>query len=304
VRRADDLTALLRVAEDPDIRRLAAAPERVALLWEVCQIPDFRKLLPESHARLIAQIFSAIVSEGRLSDAFLEERMEAIDRVDGDIETLTARIAAVRTWNYVSERRGWTEHAHAWRQRARGAEDRLSDALHERLVQRFVQRHGHSARASRRSRAGSSRQPDTDTTPRPFGAAGPFAKLWQLDLRLSSAAAAPERTIDWIAGLVDDPFEAFTLNEDGVIDYADRPVARLTHGQSSIASSSRPWCMRRLPSHTSPVPRTPATVLSTAASRSRSAPARSPRECRARPDRVSALARRSSSHAVRAASLA
>lgn len=138
-READDYQALRTLSEQDDIKDRAKGAEAVSLLWEVCQIPDFRKILSDHHTRLLGQVFLALTGPtGRLDPDWVAKQVGHIDRSDGDIDTLAGRIAAIRTWTYIAYRRDWLEHAAEWQERTRAIEDRLSDALHERLTQRFV----------------------------------------------------------------------------------------------------------------------------------------------------------------------
>ena len=142
-READDEVALAQLALDPEIAALARGPEAVSLLWEVCCIPDFGKVTGEGHARLLAQMFRFLVGAdggrgGRLPTDWVARQVDRINRTDGDIETLMQRIASVRTWTYVSHRSSWLDDASGWQERTRAIEDKLSDALHQRLIQRFV----------------------------------------------------------------------------------------------------------------------------------------------------------------------
>ncbi len=140
-READDHRALQALARHREVAALARHPGAVRLLWEVCQIPDFRKVLSDSHTRLLAHCFVHLAGpEQRLPTAWIAGQMANLDRVDGDIDTLMARIAHIRTWTYITHRGDWVEGAAAWQERARGIEDRLSDALHDRITQRFVDR--------------------------------------------------------------------------------------------------------------------------------------------------------------------
>jgi ATP-dependent RNA helicase SUPV3L1/SUV3 len=140
-RQAEDHLALARLAQDPEIARRAVGREAVGLLWDVCQIPDFRKTMTEAHARLLARIYLYLRGpDGRLPTDWVANQLAHLDRTDGDLDTLMARIAHVRTWTYVSHRPDWLDDAGHWQERARAIEDRLSDALHERLMQRFVDR--------------------------------------------------------------------------------------------------------------------------------------------------------------------
>jgi ATP-dependent RNA helicase SUPV3L1/SUV3 len=140
-READDHRALQALARNPEIGELATHPGAVRLLWEICQIPDFRKVMSESHTRLLAHCFLHLAGpQERLPIAWVAGQMASLDRVDGDIDTLMARIAHIRTWTYITHRGDWVEDSTEWQERARGIEDRLSDALHESITQRFVDR--------------------------------------------------------------------------------------------------------------------------------------------------------------------
>jgi ATP-dependent RNA helicase SUPV3L1/SUV3 len=142
-READDQLALRALAKMPDIAAAARNPARIRLLWEVCQIPDFRKVMSDTHARLLAQIFRHLAGPAeRLPADWVAKQVGRLDRGDGDIDTLMTRIAHVRTWTYIAHRADWLADAGTWQERARAIEDRLSDALHDRLTQRFVDRRG------------------------------------------------------------------------------------------------------------------------------------------------------------------
>ncbi|MTJ79558.1 MAG: disulfide oxidoreductase [Telmatospirillum sp.] len=140
-RDADDQLVLQALAGDPDIVARAGSTARIRLLWDVCQIPDFRKVLAEQHSRLLAAIFRHLTGPAeKLPADWLDQNIRRLDRTDGDMDTLMTRIANIRTWTYVSNRADWLEDAPAWQERTRAIEDRLSDALHDRLTQRFVDR--------------------------------------------------------------------------------------------------------------------------------------------------------------------
>src|SRR6476646_997199 len=141
VRDADDHRALQLLSRNTDVVDLATNPGAVRLLWEVCQIPDFRKVMSDSHARFLAHCFVHLAGPSeRLPTVWVGRQMAQLDRLDGDIDTLMARIAHIRTWTYITHRGDWIEAAGEWQERARGIEDRLSDALHDRITQRFVDR--------------------------------------------------------------------------------------------------------------------------------------------------------------------
>ncbi|MCL5775790.1 disulfide oxidoreductase [Limibaculum sp. FT325] len=140
-READDLAALKAIDTDPELARLADRPDRVRLLWDACQIPDFRKTGAGDHAGLIGRIYRFLLSErGVIPSDWISGQVRRIDRVDGDIDALSKRLAFIRTWTYVANRGRWLDDPAEWREATREVEDRLSDALHQRLTQRFVDR--------------------------------------------------------------------------------------------------------------------------------------------------------------------
>jgi ATP-dependent RNA helicase SUPV3L1/SUV3 len=143
MRHAEDQQALAALVRDPEVTALAREAESVRLLWEVCQVPDFQGVLTEGHTHLLARVFLFLRGpSGRIAEDFLAARVKELDRTEGDVETLLGRIASIRTWTYISNRASWVPDARFWQERTRAAEDRLSDALHERLTEQFVDRHG------------------------------------------------------------------------------------------------------------------------------------------------------------------
>ncbi len=137
---AIDAQALDLLAREEPVAKLADTPERVSLLWDTCALPDYRRIAPAQHADIIASIYFDLARDGYVDEDYLAEQVRRADRTDGDIDTLSARIAQIRTWTFVSHRPGWLQNATHWQEKARDIEDRLSDALHERLTKRFVDR--------------------------------------------------------------------------------------------------------------------------------------------------------------------
>lgn len=137
---AVDQQALEHLTRYPDILELATTRERVEKLWEICALPDYRRITSLQHSDLVASIYKDIVRHGAVNDVFVAEQVRRADRTDGEIDTLSARIAQIRTWTYVSNRPGWLADPAHWQEKTREIEDRLSDALHERLTKRFVDR--------------------------------------------------------------------------------------------------------------------------------------------------------------------
>jgi ATP-dependent RNA helicase SUPV3L1/SUV3 len=136
----DDVTALEHLLRDPALKDIAAGRKAVELLWDVCQVPDYRKIAPANHGELLNTIYTHLMRDGSISDDWFARQLAFADRVDGDIDTLANRIAHVRTWTFVANRPDWLADPAHWQGVTRDIEDRLSDALHERLTQRFVDR--------------------------------------------------------------------------------------------------------------------------------------------------------------------
>ncbi|MBP1885604.1 ATP-dependent RNA helicase SUPV3L1/SUV3 [Ensifer mexicanus] len=137
---AVDQQALEHLTRYPEVVDVATTAERVETLWEACALPDYRRITPAQHADLISTIYADLVREGAVNEDFMAEQVRRADHTDGEIDTLSARIAQIRTWTYVSNRPGWLADPTHWQEKTREIEDRLSDALHERLTKRFVDR--------------------------------------------------------------------------------------------------------------------------------------------------------------------
>jgi ATP-dependent RNA helicase SUPV3L1/SUV3 len=141
VRGADDELVLRRAADDAELVDRLRAPGDVRRLWEACQLPDFRKLSQDEHIQVALRIAHHIVKpKGRVPSQWVAAEMNKLDRAEGDLDALHTRLAHIRTWTYAASRSDWLEDAEEWRLRTRAVEDKLSDALHEALTQRFIDR--------------------------------------------------------------------------------------------------------------------------------------------------------------------
>lgn len=252
-READDHLALQALARMPDIAAAARHPAAVRLLWEVCQIPDFRKVMSDTHARLLAQIWRHLAgTAGRLPTDWVALQVERLDRGDGDLDTLMARIAHIRTWTYIANRSDWLADAASWEERARAIEDRLSDALHDRLTQRFVDRR---SAVLARHLAG-----DRELLAA-VRASGEVLVEGEFVGRLDGFRFAPDREASGEAArrllaaanrvlrgeiatrahrLAAAPDSAFELATDGGIGWAGGAVARLQPGDNALAPRVEP----------------------------------------------------------------
>lgn len=137
---AEDMRVLDHAARDVEVRDIAHGKAAVERLWEACQVPDYRKLSPAAHAELVTTLYGFLMQKGCIPDSWFAAQVDQADRIDGDIDTLSARIAQIRTWTFVANRPDWLKDPERWQGIAREVENKLSDALHERLTERFVDR--------------------------------------------------------------------------------------------------------------------------------------------------------------------
>jgi len=251
---AEDTAALEALGRDPDVAALARGPERVRLLWDICRIPDYRQLLPEMHHVELKQIALALLRpHGQLDGDFMRARLSRLESTEGDIEDLLAQMAQVRTWTYVASHPGWVQDATSWQASARDLEDRLSDALHQRLILRFVDR-GRAGKRSAvtrprpRSDAGRAAQgrearalDEQATAP-----SGPFAKLLALRSQLvaQSAAAGPQTAPTSVdeegaVALAEAPHASLELDAGGVIRFRGVRVGTLVAGRELLLPEAR-----------------------------------------------------------------
>lgn len=250
VPRADDTAALEALARDPEVLAAARGPEQVALLWDVCRIPDYRQLLAELHHVSLKEIYLQLLRPGgRLRAEWLREQLRRLDDTGGDIEDLLAQMAQVRTWTYVTSHPGWAEDAETWQANARAIEDRLSDALHDRLVQRFVDR-GRAPRGPTARPRPTAKKPSSSGGAPPAAAderlapEGPFAKLLSLRQQLADRAAIleggapPLRDLD-VEAIVAAEHRDLDVDARGVVTLGGRVVGRLVAGRELLLPEAR-----------------------------------------------------------------
>ncbi|WP_207480170.1 helicase-related protein [Arenibaculum pallidiluteum] len=247
-READDQLALEALARDPEVAKTAVGRNAVALLWEVCQVPDFRKILSDAHTKLLSQLYLHLArTPFRLPEDWVARQVDRLDRTEGDIDALVARIAHVRTWTYVSNRPNWLGDAAHWQGRTREIEDKLSDALHERLTQRFIDRRSAMLVKSLKSGADllGAVRPDGEVLVEghPVGrieglrfvpdpdAVGEDARALLTAARRVLRGEIARR----IAEIEAEGDDAFALLPDAVLVWKGMPVARLAPGPSILA---------------------------------------------------------------------
>jgi ATP-dependent RNA helicase SUPV3L1/SUV3 len=136
-----DVQAFEAVVRDSAIVELAKSRTDVELLWSACQLPDYRNISPAEHAHLVGRVFQFLAGpQGFISEDWFARQLKHCENTEGDLDTLSNRISHVRTWTFIANRGHWLKAPLYWQQRAREIEERLSDALHERLTQRFIDR--------------------------------------------------------------------------------------------------------------------------------------------------------------------
>jgi ATP-dependent RNA helicase SUPV3L1/SUV3 len=248
VREADDQLALAALLRQPEIARRATHPGAVRLLWDVCQVPDFRKIMSEHHARLLGQIWHHLMSPAeRLPNDWVASQISRLDRVDGEIDTLVQRIAHIRTWTYITHRAGWLEDGAHWQERALAIEDRLSDALHDRLTQRFVDRRAASlVRSLAEARdlfAAVSSAGEVRVEGHYLGEMRGFRFIPDATAQGEAARALLAAANRMLRGeiatrakrLAAEPDAAFVLTAEGGIAWQGETVARLASGETVLA---------------------------------------------------------------------
>jgi len=243
---AEDLRVLDHAARDNDVRDMAHGEAAVERLWDACQIPDYRKIAPAAHAELVTSLFGFLMQKGRIPDAWFAAQVDQSDRVDGDIDTLSGRIAQIRTWTFVANRPDWLADPEHWQGITRDIENKLSDALHERLTERFVDRR--TSVLMRRLRENTMLNTEIGKTGEviveghvigrldgftfaPDAAeAGPEAKALQATAQKALAGEIDARA-EKLAAARDDQF---VLTSDGTIRWTGDAVARLVAADDAL----------------------------------------------------------------------
>lgn len=242
----DDETALEGLSSDEAVRNRTTGRSATELLWQVCQIPDFRKVSADQHLKLLSEVYEEIEGGGRIGDAWFAPRVERLANYEGDFDTISSRIAHVRTWTYLSNRSQWVENAAYWQGRTREIEDGLSDALHEKLTQRFVDRRTSVLLKKLRDEApvlaGVTEDGDVIVEGQFVGRLLGFE--FAVDPRARGADAkrmrgAAERALAPVlaaraAALANAPESELQLRDDGVIWWRSSPVAELRKGPAMM----------------------------------------------------------------------
>jgi ATP-dependent RNA helicase SUPV3L1/SUV3 len=243
---AEDILVLEHAAREEAIRGLARGRAAVERLWEACQVPDYRKIAPANHAELVTTLYGFLMREGKIPTDWFARQVEQADRTEGDIDTLSTRIAHVRTWTFVANRPDWLADPEHWQGVARAVEDKLSDALHERLTARFVDRR--TSVLMRRLRENTTLESEISKT-------GDVTVEGHVVGRLEGFRFAPDTSADTTEGkalaaaaqkalageietraqrLSQAPDDQFALASDGTLRWTGDAVGKLTAGEDAL----------------------------------------------------------------------
>ena len=243
---AEDIQVLEHVSRDEDVRAMATTRAAIERLWEVCQVPDYRKVSPAAHAEMAVTLYGFLMRRGTILPEWFAEQVAQADRTDGDIDTLANRIAHIRTWTFAANRPDWLADPEHWQGITRGVEDRLSDALHERLAERFVDRR--TSVLMRRLRENTMLETEITKSGEVVVEGHPIGRLLGFQFAPDAASAGPDAKAlraasqKALAGEIDAraaklghaPDEQFVLASDGSLRWQGEAVAKLTAGDDVL----------------------------------------------------------------------
>ncbi|HXH42880.1 MAG TPA: helicase-related protein [Bradyrhizobium sp.] len=243
---AEDMRVLDHAARDGEVRDVAHGKAAVERLWEACQVPDYRKLSPAAHAELVTTLYGFLMQKGCIPDSWFEAQVTQADRIDGDIDTLSARIAQIRTWTFVANRPDWLRDPERWQGVTREVENKLSDALHERLTERFVDRR--TSVLMRRLRENTSLNTEIGKTGEVIVEGHVIGRLDGFTFAPDAAEAGSDAKALQAAAqavlageinaraekLGNAPDEQFVLTSEGIIRWTGDAVARLSAAEEAL----------------------------------------------------------------------
>jgi ATP-dependent RNA helicase SUPV3L1/SUV3 len=243
---AEDILVLDHAARDDEVRQLIGSSTDVERLWEVCQIPDYRKIAPATHAELVVSLYGFLKREGKIPTDWFAKQVALADRTDGDIDTLSNRIAHIRTWTFAANRPDWLADPEHWQDVTRGVEDKLSDALHERLTERFIDRR--TSVLMRRLRENGDLEPEMSKTGEvvveghTIGRLDGFVFVPDASQGGSEAKALQNAAQKALAGeiaaraarLAEASDQQFVLASDGTIRWTGAAVGKLIAGEEAL----------------------------------------------------------------------
>ena len=243
---AEDILVLDHAARDDDVRAMTRTAADVERLWDVCQLPDYRKIAPANHAELAVTLYGFLQRDGTIKTDWFAHQIALADRTDGDIDTLSTRIAHIRTWTFAANRPDWLADPEHWQGVARAVEDRLSDALHERLTERFVDRR--TSTLMRRLRENATFEPEFNKTGEVaveghvIGRLDGFVFVPDASSGGSEAKALQNAAQKALAGevaaraarLAEAPDGQFVLAADGTLRWTGAAVGKLQAGEEVL----------------------------------------------------------------------
>lgn len=243
---AEDMRVLDHAARDGEVRDVAHGKAAVERLWDACQVPDYRKLSPAAHAELVTTLYGFLMRKGCIPDSWFEAQVTQADRIDGDIDTLSARIAQIRTWTFVANRPDWLRDPERWQGVTREVENKLSDALHERLTERFVDRR--TSVLMRRLRENTSLNTEIGKTGEVIVEGHVIGRLDGFTFAPDAAEAGSDAKALQAAAqavlageinaraekLGNAPDEQFVLTSEGIIRWTGDAVARLSAAEDAL----------------------------------------------------------------------
>ncbi len=248
---AEDIRVLDHAVRDEEVRALAHSPAAVERLWDACQVPDYRKISPAMHAELVITLYGFLMRDGTVPADWFARQVALADHTDGDIDTLSTRIAHIRTWTFVANRPDWLADPEHWQGIARGVEDKLSDALHERLLHRFVDRR--TSVLMRRLRENAMLETDISKTGEVLVEGHPLGRLEGFRFAADPTSSGPETKAlraaaqKALASEIDARStrlsaagdDQFVLASDGTIRWLGDAVAKLTPGDDVLRPQVR-----------------------------------------------------------------
>jgi len=139
INECEDEKVLKYFLKDPVKYDISNNNSVLSLLWECCQIPDFVKKTYGNHLEVISKVFSFLNGHSKkVTNSFMKKQLSLLDKLEGNVDSLSNRIANVRTWSYVSNKTNWVENQDYWIERTKLLEDKLSERLHEELTKSFI----------------------------------------------------------------------------------------------------------------------------------------------------------------------
>lgn len=245
-RQADDLRALIRLSQDKEIIENANNKKNIQTLWETSQIPDFRNISEGEHSKIISLIFKELCLNNKLSDEWLNSHIKSFDKYYGDINSLMMRLSGIRTWTYVSQKEKWLDNPVLWQKKTREIEDKLSDALHNSLTERFVEKTSSKLRIKYKDKkdilSGINDNGDVTVEGEYFGKIHGFKLIIEKSYSeqyLKQIRPAISKSIELemkkkSLKILSSEFDAFTLNSDLFIYFNDEKIAGLKPGNNPL----------------------------------------------------------------------